>query len=231
MDAPWTLVARYNQKRSGLCSIQDRIPSAWEAVHFDKPPRTSINTSPSRRTAGPSTGTKPPKVKPFCVVLDFVDVAGRHQLNTAASIFGLSPKFDLKGKSATDVVEEVETLKAKSPAINLSLYDDIEGVRGVAEAMDLFAVPVVPPEITVVSKLSWTSGVAAGTYQLVLPDKGLLQVRQNTLGEWEAFKSTSGVRRTLATEGSLRGAISACRWLLIALARGFGNEMLSFVSV
>jgi ATP-dependent helicase IRC3 len=144
-----------------------------------------------------------PYIKPHCVVLDFMDMSGKHSLNSVPSILGLRPQFDMKGKKALEVVEDMEKLKAAKPGINLSLYPDTDALKSVAEAVDLFVVPQVSPEARKYSQFSWMTGLAVDTYELNLPEAGALLIKQNTLGQFEIFSSKSGVRRLLATADSM----------------------------
>lgn len=145
--------------------------------------------------------------KPYAIAIDFVDVTAKHQLSTVASLFGLSSGFNLKGKKATEAVAEVEKLQAKAPGVNLSLYTDLESVRGVVEKIDLFAKPTIPDEIRKASKMAWVTGMTVGAYQLCLPDKGMLSIKVNTLGQYEVFRHTNGVRSQLTVARDLNEAL------------------------
>ena len=152
-------------------------------------------------------GINPGFVKPYCIVVDYVDACSRHQLNTAPSILGLRPDFNMKGQKALAVVEEVERIKATKPAINASLYTNLDALKAISEKIDLFAVPVVPSEVATISKFAWTTGVSEGVYQLSLPDKGMLTVRQNALGGFEIAKHVTGVKTPLGSATDLAGAL------------------------
>lgn len=146
--------------------------------------------------------------KRCAIWVDFVDgTAGRHSLMTAPSLLGLKSTFDAKGKDLLKVVEEIERMKAEKPAINMALYDSLDAIKGVAERIDLFAVPTVDPEVAKYSKLSWVTGITVGSFQLLLPDKGMLSVKVNALGEYEVSKHMTGVRTPLGTVHSLQDAL------------------------
>lgn len=146
--------------------------------------------------------------KPYAIAIDFVDVSAKHQLSSVASLFGLPPKFNLKGKKATEVVKEVERAQAKAPGVNLTLYNDVESLRGVVEKIDLFAKPTIPDEVRKLSKLAWVTGISQGAYQLCLPDKGMLTVKVNTLGQFDVYRHTNGVRSQLTVAPNLQAALS-----------------------
>lgn len=147
--------------------------------------------------------------KDNAIILDFVDntTTVGHALVTAPTLFGLRPDFNLGGKKALAVVEEIERLKAAKPGLNASLYTDLDKLRAVSEKIDLFAVPTVPPEIQQHSQFSWTTGVSDGVYQLAMPDKGLLAIRVNALGEYEIARHVTGVKTPLGSAKTLTEAL------------------------
>jgi hypothetical protein len=149
-------------------------------------------------------------IKKYAIVLDFVDNTSTNAaaLNTVPSLFGLRPDFNMKGKKVMDELEEIEKLKASKPALNLSLYTDLEALRGVAEKIDLFAVPAIPPEIAKFSEYAWLTGLTAGSFQLVLPDKGVIRVQETTLGTFEVSRHLNGVKTPLKTVSTLKEAIA-----------------------
>lgn len=152
-------------------------------------------------------GTDPGWIKPYCVTIDFVDVSGNHSLIHVPELFGLKSNFDMKGKKVVEVLEEIERLKAAKPGLNASLYTDLDKLRAVSERIDLFAVPTTPSEIATHSKFSWTTGVSEGVYQLAMPDKGLLAIRVNALGEYEIARHITGVKTPLGSAKSLAEAL------------------------
>ena len=146
-------------------------------------------------------------IKPYVIVLDFADVSRRHVLNAIPSLFGLSPTFNMKGASAKETVEQVERAKAKAPGVNLDLYTDLESLKGVVEKIDLFAKPRISEEIRKFSRLAWVTGISAGAYQLCLPDKGMLTVKVNTLGQYDVYRHVQGVRSQLTVAPDLKTAL------------------------
>lgn len=146
--------------------------------------------------------------KPHVVVIDFCDVSGRHTLNSVPGLFGLNAGFDAKGKSIKKTVEEAEKAKAKAPTLDLQAYKDLDSIRGVVEKINLFAKPVIPEEIRQFSKLAWVTGMSTGTYQLCLPEKGMLSVKVNTLGQYEVYSHTNGIRKQLTLAGSIKEALA-----------------------
>ena len=160
---------------------------------------------PAPEAAATWTGWK----KRCAIWIDFVDSSTKHSLTTAPSLFGLRADFNAKGKSLTGVVEEIERIKATKPAVNASLYTNLDALKAFAEKIDLFAVPTVAPEVQQFSQFSWTSGVSEGVYQLSLPgDKaGMLSVRVNALGEFEIAKHVTGIKTPLGSAKTLKEAL------------------------
>ena len=146
-------------------------------------------------------------VKPYCVTIDYVDVCSKHPAQSVPTIFGLRPDFNLKGKKVTETLEEIEKLVAKSPGVNMELYNSIEKLKGAIQEIDLFKKPIIPDEIRQNSQLAWTTGMVTGSYQMSF-DKTLISIRQTTLGSYEIFRHVQGVRTPLGSAGDLQRALA-----------------------
>jgi superfamily II DNA or RNA helicase len=146
-------------------------------------------------------------VKPYCITIDYVDVCSKHPAQSVPNLFGLRPDFNLKGKKVTEALEEVEKLVAKAPGVNLTLFTDIEKLRGAVQEINLFGKPTIPEEITRNSQLAWTTGMAAGIYQLSFENK-LLTIQTDTLGRFQIFRNVNGVRTPLGQASDLQRALS-----------------------
>lgn len=57
--------------------------------------------------------------KSDCILLDVVDVARRHSLQSAPVLYGLPPTLVIKGKKLNDAATEFEAFLAKHPGINV----------------------------------------------------------------------------------------------------------------
>ncbi len=146
-------------------------------------------------------------VKPYCVTIDYVDVCAKHPAQSVPNLFGLRPDFNMKGKKALEVVDQVEKLVAKAPGVNLTLFNDVDKLASAVTEINLFAKPVVPDEIRQNSQLAWTTGMAAGTYQLSF-EKSLISIKQNTLGQYDIFRHVQGVKTPLGSAADLQRALS-----------------------
>lgn len=146
-------------------------------------------------------------VKECAIVIDFVDVSSKHQLLQLASLFGLRPGFDTKGKKVTQALGEIEKLVGQTPGVNLSLYDNMDKLKAAVQEINLFGKTEIPEEIRRNSQLAWVTGMATGTYQINF-DKTTLSIKQNTLGQYEMFRHIQGIRTSLGTAGDLGRALS-----------------------
>lgn len=61
--------------------------------------------------------------KPHCVVIDMVDIARKHSLQTAPVLYGLPPNLSVNGKDLRDVDEAIQALKEKYPSIDLDAIE------------------------------------------------------------------------------------------------------------
>lgn len=149
--------------------------------------------------------------KPYCVVVDFVDVSGRHELITSPSLFGLREKFDLQGRSGVDVAEEVDSIESENPGLDTSQDMSLEAIKRRAESMrtslhalNLLAPPMSPPELKGLSKMLWLKE-SEGNYRLTGMDGKMVSVRRNTLGGCDVFRHWKGVRAMVTTVQSTSG--------------------------
>lgn len=147
--------------------------------------------------------TIPKWIKPHAIILDFCDLSGRHQLNTVPTLFGLRPDFNLKGKKATETVKKIEeTLQQKCLPIPASQFRSLEELQSIEERVDLLKMATIPDEVKKVSNLAWVTGPTGG-YQICLPDYAILRISQDTLGQWQCYRSVKGVRSLLFSDREL----------------------------
>lgn len=156
--------------------------------------------------------------KPYAMVLDFSDNAGRHSLNTCPTLFGLRRDFDMAGKDVIETVEEIEKLKAEQPKLDLAAMKSIIEVRSSVQEIDLLRDVVVPPEVRKYSRFQWNS-IGEGVYRLTL-GKGMLEIVQNDKGYQEIYKSQNGVRVKWAVVRALPEALAVAEKLIPAKQRG-----------
>jgi superfamily II DNA or RNA helicase len=175
--------------------------------------------APEEVAALKAIGKVPAWTKPHAIVLDFCDMAGRHQLNTIPTLFGLKASFDGKGGKMVETVEKMEkTIEQKKLNMSISDLDSVAHLNGIAEKVDLFAKPTIPDIAKQHSDLAWVSSGSNG-FQICLPDYVMLRISQNTLGQWEISKSVKGVRSVIETKSDIGRAFAGADRLVPPEAR------------
>ncbi len=106
-------------------------------------------------------GTRICEGKSDCLILDFCDLARRHSLCAAPTLFGLAPTFDAKGDDVLAALQKIEKIQQATPGLDLaglmaskdavSLAD----VKHAAEAVDLWAVPALETDVARATSLDW----------------------------------------------------------------------------
>jgi hypothetical protein len=89
-------------------------------------------------------GLRPYPGKTQCVVLDLVDVARRHSLQTAPVLYGLPPGINTKGNELQKLADELEALREKIPNLDELLETkrySLEELRDRATTFDVFTIP------------------------------------------------------------------------------------------
>lgn len=158
-------------------------------------------------------GTRPAPGKADCLVIDFVDNCRRHKLNTVASLFGLPPEHDCRGrdvlKARADFDEELRQRFARpAPASPLA---------ATASRIDLLAAGV-PPEIDALTSFRWL-GVPDG-YRLLLPEREAMRVSRDLLGRWRvALADAAGHEQTVGEFSTLAEAVQRADAMVRSLRR------------
>lgn len=152
-------------------------------------------------------GQRPQRIKHRAILIDFVDQAGRHSLIGAGSLFGLRNDFDMRGRSALEVVTDVEKLEAET-ALDLRKQGSIYEMRSAIEQIDILKPPTTPPEIRGWSKLQWLE-VRPGRWVLNIHSNRSIRIKLNQLGIFEVHWSDKGMSQMRSVERSLRAAIEA----------------------
>jgi ATP-dependent helicase IRC3 len=129
--------------------------------------------------------------KTECIVIDLVDVARRHSLQSAPVLYGLPPGLLVTGKSLDDVQRELEEFKDKYPNIDLEALLanrrlTLEQLRAQSSTFDIWSVP----ELGAFGNgraLNWIR-VGAEVYRLSYPwadGTETIQVDRDLLGKWQ----------------------------------------------
>ncbi len=150
------------------------------------------------------------------LVLDFVDNTTRHQIQTTASLFGLPPTTNLRGRSVHEFAQEMEDLLGKHPHLAAQTFASVPELLQAAREADLSITPVeiipaLAPEVRTEAGLVW---VRLPTNEYLLPIEGFraLRIRQNLLDQYEIL--TLPDRSVMQTHKTRPEAFRAAeRWL------------------
>lgn len=155
-----------------------------------------------------AAGIVPDRIKKTAIIIDFCDTSARHSLVTIPTLYGLRADFDLRGESAADVAAKVSAIQKKLPGIDIKQYSSLEAIESAVLHVDLFRPPTVPDLVRKHSKFGWLE-VGEGCYQIGIASTGsLLQVKVNTLGQYEVAASKNGTRVVLDTASSPSAAFA-----------------------
>lgn len=152
--------------------------------------------------------------KSECVVIDVVDIARRHSLQTTAVLYGLPPGLRGNGKTLEQLERELEEFQAKYPAFDLEAALKgagltLEQLQAQASTFDIWTVPELGA-LGMGRALNWIR-TAADIFRLQYPwgdGTETLQVSPDLLGKWEISctlragsleKGYTSRQRTIAT--------------------------------
>jgi ATP-dependent helicase IRC3 len=131
-----------------------------------------------------------PIAKSEGIVIDVFDSTSRHSLTGIASVFGLPPKMDTKGKTILEVIEQVDLASVQHPMANLMECTDLDSIQMYAAQVDLLAINY-PQEVLDNTEFRWQLR-HDGVYVLMLP-KGKVTITPTTLDKYEVEGVVEGV--------------------------------------
>jgi superfamily II DNA or RNA helicase len=171
-----------------------------------------------------ASGLLLPNHKIDSLILDVCDITSRFSLVTLPTLFGLSPKLDLHGKSVIQVIDEFEAVDKEHPGINLTNLEDATKLKSYVEEVGLFEVKF-SEETAPYSNLTWHTA-PAGNFVLLLPEKGeQLVVGENLLGKWSVWGKVGGVGVDEPFYTSLPEALDAAEQIVSSL----GTRAMSYL--
>jgi hypothetical protein len=147
-----------------------------------------------------------PWVKPYAILIDFVDLLGRHSIISTPTLFGLPANFDFQGKDALETAEQVKLILKKNPGMGLQATTLTE-LKSQVDSIDVMRPPQIRADVKKLSKFSWLE-IFEGILHLGAKDFNL-EVRQNTLGQYEVYQTRQGIRKLVSGAGTLREALVA----------------------
>lgn len=129
------------------------------------------------------TGRLTEEHKTHCLVMDPIDILGRHSLATLPSLFGLSPKLDLQGASAAQAARAIKAAQKQFPNADLSALETLDNLEVYARRADMWRVRFAE-EVSGFSELQWTKR-GDGTYKIILPKlAGSFTVAEDLVGKF-----------------------------------------------
>lgn len=129
-------------------------------------------------------GTRIDKDKDDVVIIDLTDNSRIHSIVGMATLFGLPPNYDLKGKSSTESLNYIDSLQKSHAGIDFSeatCYDDL---KKIIENFDMLKQAHVDKIVSKFSKFIWTPNSEG--YSMYLKDTlQKLTIKENLLGQYE----------------------------------------------
>ncbi len=160
-------------------------------------------------------GQRPSWRKPHAIIIDFVDNCGRHSLVGTPTLFGLRSDFQMDGKTALEVANEVQDLEEKS-GIELKEKKSLAEMYTVVEQVDLLRAPATPPEFRRWSQFDWLE-TGKDRYCLTISAQGSIRIKPvGNTGTWDVTRYSNGFKTTSFMETSLELAIKAADKLVPA---------------
>jgi ATP-dependent helicase IRC3 len=158
-----------------------------------------------------------PHQKVDALILGVCDIS-KHSLVSLPTLFGLSPKLDLRGKSIIEVLDEFEEADKANPGIDLSQLEDATKLKSLVEEVNLWQVKF-SEETAPFSKLMWHKG-PSGNFVLLLPGKDeRLVVGENLLGKWCVWGKVGGVGVDEPFYSSLQEALANAEQIVATLGK------------
>lgn len=161
--------------------------------------------------------------KTQCTVIDLVDVARRHSLQTAPVLYGLPPTLTVKGKKLSEVADGFEAMLSEHPGLDVEAELangrlTLEQLGARASLVNVWAVPTLGDfgEGRIVQWLK----IGDDKYRVTYPwadGSETVEVSKDLIGQWEVVATVKpkddGPRRqrTLATQipSAINGAAIA----------------------
>jgi ATP-dependent helicase IRC3 len=140
-------------------------------------------------------------VKETAIVLDFCDFRGDRRVFNAATLFGLNADFDLKGRRARKVVEEIEKYETLYPSADLRSLGSMEEIEVEVQRKDPFAGLPCRKAARRLSRFAWLEETEQ-SYRLSIGDGSILWVEVDQLNHAKVLRSASGrkAQRTVIFE-------------------------------
>jgi hypothetical protein len=128
-------------------------------------------------------GTRLHPGKHNVTIIDIVDVTRDHSLTTLPGLFGFSEKFDLEGRTTTEVQNAIRWAETHRPWISIDQALSLSDLRYRCRSINLLDLEP-PAELLPYSRFAWI-GTGKGGYRLGLAGGSATIVAPTILGDWE----------------------------------------------
>jgi len=181
-------------------------------------------------------GTRLYPGKTDCMVLDFVDNSHKHaaSLVSLPTLFGLPPRFDLKGAPAHAIMRQFEDMAVTlDSGLDAEVVEKIRSPQDIPKMfyeVDLLKIAGVPPRLSRLTEFAWQR-MPDGTFAITIPRPrpadgiengdlvlapqdadagGSLEIVENALGHYEVRRRLAlGSANKLAEHSHLEAALTA----------------------
>lgn len=191
-------------------------------------------------------GTRKAPGKTDCLVLDVVDVCGRHAIQTASKVFGL-PELDLLGEDALKAAKRIKSAAERGLSMHdgetlddLAAREEREKKRQLgtlritteAEAIDIFAESSIAEEVERDSAFPWVK-ITPDDYRLNIARDLSYRLTRNALGMWRIdtevgmlplgpedeppFRQADSFVRKTSGESTMPDGTTLPRWRAVAM--------------
>jgi ATP-dependent helicase IRC3 len=145
--------------------------------------------------------------KTNCLVMDPIDILGRHSLATLPSLFGLSPNLDLQGQSVVAAVKAIQAAQRAHPEADMSTLSKLSDLQTHIQKIDLWKVKFAE-EVAGFSEMQWTRR-GDGTYRILLPGNEYFKIEEDIVGKFVVTGRLKGRQYDKQTHANLEEAVSA----------------------
>lgn len=150
--------------------------------------------------------------KTSCIIIDLVDVARRHSLQTAPVLYGLPPGVSLRGESLDDAAERLDRLRAGHPSLDIDRVMaggrmTLAQLQASASTFDIWSVPALGA-FGAGRAMNWIK-IGDDRYRLQYPwgdGTEIIEVAKDLIDKWAislTLKPANGAakrQRTLAAD-------------------------------
>lgn len=132
-------------------------------------------------------GTRLAPGKTHVAVVDMADLTS-HALPSTASILGLPPRWDCKGRDVLRQVEALTEISREAPRV-LERAVSLEDAQRLMREVDILGDTSLLKELRRLSQFAWSVTPSGSVYYLSLPGGRVITAREDMLGRWHVTLS------------------------------------------